>query len=271
MPLLPRSVRLPRYRAAGGARGRCVGAMAGREISAAPSSSSASPAGASARAGDARSGERAARGGYALPSEALADIVERTAHPSLTLSPDRKRVLVMHRPPMYPPVAELALPEVTNMAGMRLDAAQRTRSRRGYATGLSMLSYDRLIADGPLAPPANPADGGAARRDAPVQGLPQCGVRLSDVSWNPSGTRFAFLVGATLPGDVHRDETAPDLAEYDELRPLELWVADADAGRAAPLYRPGVLGCHAQGVRVRLRADGPAGPVLQGGTGLVGM
>ena len=84
-------------------------------------------------------------------------------------------------------------------------------------------------------------------RDAPVQGLPQCGVRLSDVSWNPSGTRFAFLVGATLPGDVHRDETAPDLAEYDELRPLELWVADADAGRAAPLYRPGVLGCHAQG------------------------
>lgn len=185
-------------------------------------------------------------GGYAVPSEPIASIVNRVSHPSLSLSPDRTRVLVMHSPPVFPPVAELAREETPNMAGMRLDSEQRTQSRRGYATALSIMTFDALVNDGPLVPPGSDQNQ-QDRRDVPIEGLPSCGVRISDVSWSPDGKRLALLVGATLPGDLHRVDGAEGAQMYDTPRPLELWIADVETRRAAPLYRPGLLGCGERG------------------------
>ena len=148
----------------------------------------------------------------------------------MSLSPCRTRVLYTNRPSAYPPVSELARLEL-RLAGLRLDAAQHTRSRLGFATALAFA---------PL-PPGGPP--GAA---VPVTGIP-AGAFLNYIKWrvrsrveaflctigkrltclhsrSPSGTRVAFTVrgsgeaGCALP----RGGCA-------------LWVADADTCVARPV------------------------------------
>ena len=52
------------------------------------------------------------------PPKELLDVVDRPPEPSLSFSPDRRRVLQIYRPPPMPPISELARPEV-KLAGAR--------------------------------------------------------------------------------------------------------------------------------------------------------
>lgn len=56
--------------------------------------------------------------GYLTPPKELLDVVDRPPEPSLSFSPDRRRVLQIYRPPPMPPISELARPEV-KLAGAR--------------------------------------------------------------------------------------------------------------------------------------------------------
>lgn len=143
---------------------------------------------------------------YRRPPPEVASFVDRPESPGLTLSPHRDLLLYLHRPSSYPPVSELARPEM-KLAGLRLDVEQNSRSRMGYNTALEIA---------PLPPNGRP---GVPRR---VTGIPT-GTWLNFVSWSPNGRRLAFTVrGSGLPGAPPRG-------------PLELWAADIDTCVARPV------------------------------------
>lgn len=137
--------------------------------------------------------------GYKRPPDDLAQFTERPPSPNITLSPDRKRLLYLHRPPSLPPVAELAREEI-KLAGLRIDAVQNSGSRMGHQTKLSI---------GAL--PTTEAEIGAFED---FTGYPT-GALLNYVSWSPDGTKIAFTVRSS--GEAGQPPRGPPT----------LWIADA--------------------------------------------
>lgn len=188
--------------------------------------------------------------GYQLPPPEYLAIVDAEPQPALSFSPDRARVLELHRPPPLPPVAELAREELkvagewkrgggigwsvsiggtwltqsphhqpTNplphhtQPGLRIDPSINSRSRMSHYTRLSIVS---------LAPGVTlPAPDSAASID--VTGVP-AGCAINFVTWSRDGATLAFTVRAT-------DDPACKL----ERGPLSLWVADVSTGVARQL------------------------------------
>ncbi|MDP3070635.1 MAG: prolyl oligopeptidase family serine peptidase [Opitutaceae bacterium] len=112
---------------------------------------------------------------YRQPSPALAAIVEAPLTPLVSLSPDRKNLLLLERPSL-PPVAELAEPEL-RLAGLRINPATNGPSRETYYTGLVV----------------KPLAGGAEQR---IAGFP-AGARLTSLAWSRDSRHLAVTV--TLP------------------------------------------------------------------------
>ena len=73
-------------------------------------------------------------GAYRSPSPAVAAIVDAPLTPTVSLSPDRKQMLLLERPTL-PPVAELAEPEL-RLAGLRINPATNGPSRESYHTAI---------------------------------------------------------------------------------------------------------------------------------------
>lgn len=71
---------------------------------------------------------------YRTPSAAIAAIVDAPLTPVVSLSPDKKRLLLLERPAL-PPVSELAAPEL-RLAGVRINPATNGPSREPYYTGI---------------------------------------------------------------------------------------------------------------------------------------
>jgi len=137
--------------------------------------------------------------GYRRPPDDLAQFTERPATPNVTLSPDRTRLLFLHKPPPLPPVATLAMEEV-KLAGLRIDPAQNSTSRMGHQTKISI---------GPM--PTKEEEIGASED---FKGVPENAL-LNYVSWSPDGTKIAFTTRSSgEPGEPDRG-------------PLTLWIADA--------------------------------------------
>ena len=67
--------------------------------------------------------------GYLTPPQEFLDIVDRPPEPSLSFSPDRRKILQMLRPPPMPPISELARPEV-KLAGASLAHLPRALGAR---------------------------------------------------------------------------------------------------------------------------------------------
>jgi len=152
-----------------------------------------------------------AAGGYRVPPREILEIVDAPPQPSLTYSPDRRTLLQASRPPPLPPLSEVARAEL-KLAGLRLDHAQRSRSRMGHYTGLELVPATASV----------PAPLGTADGAVRVTGLPG-GALINMVTWSPDGARVAFTVrSAGGAGDPPR-------------HPLQLWVADAATGAARPL------------------------------------
>mmetsp|Transcript_2726 Transcript_2726/g.9902 ORF Transcript_2726/g.9902 Transcript_2726/m.9902 type:complete len:983 (+) Transcript_2726:247-3195(+) len=139
--------------------------------------------------------------GYRRPPEEIARIVEHEPSPSLSFSPTRDRLLVLHRPSM-PPIALLARPEL-KLAGVRLDPAAYSGSRMTSYTGMGMKRID---------------ENNEVLEEMAITGIPE-GAGINYASWSPNGERVAFCL--TPPGD--------------ERVPLELWVADVATMQAAPV------------------------------------
>ena len=84
-----------------------------------------------------RDGDEDDSGGYKRPPDDLTQFTERPPSPNVTLSPDRERLLYLHKPPPLPNVATLAREEV-KLAGVRVDGEQNSSSRMGHQTKLSV-------------------------------------------------------------------------------------------------------------------------------------
>lgn len=135
---------------------------------------------------------------YQQPPAPIAQILDAKPNPGVTISPDRKTLLLTDRANL-PAIAELAEP-MLRLAGYRINPKNNgpANSRVSWLTGVSFQAVD----------------GGAAR---PVTGLP-ANARLTNVSWAPNGQTVAFLVNAP--------------------NGLELWTADVAQARARKLNGP---------------------------------
>ena len=107
---------------------------------------------------------------YRSPSPALAALVDAPSAPAVSISPDRKHLLLFARTEA-PSIAELAQPEL-RLAGIRLDPANNSTSRAFTYTGLTL----------------QPMSGAAERR---VTGLP-AGVRIAHYAWSPDSRHIAL-------------------------------------------------------------------------------
>ncbi|EKY23445.1 peptidase, S9A/B/C family, catalytic domain protein [Brevundimonas diminuta 470-4] len=135
---------------------------------------------------------------YQQPPAPIAQILDAKPNPGVSVSPDRKTLLLTDRSNL-PSIAELSEP-MLRLAGYRINPRNNgpANSRVSWLTGLSFQSID----------------GGAAR---PVTGLP-ANARLTNTSWAPDGKTVAFLVN--VPSG------------------LELWVADVAQAKARKLNGP---------------------------------
>ncbi|MEN5052112.1 S9 family peptidase [Brevundimonas naejangsanensis] len=135
---------------------------------------------------------------YQQPPAPIAQILDAKPNPGVSVSPDRKTLLLTDRSNL-PSIAELSEP-MLRLAGYRINPRNNgpANSRVSWLTGLSFQSID----------------GGAAR---PVTGLP-ANARLTNTSWAPDGRTVAFLVN--VPNG------------------LELWVADVAQAKARKLNGP---------------------------------
>lgn len=109
---------------------------------------------------------------FRRPSAALAALVDAPLAPTVVLSPDRSRLLLLDRPGA-PDLAELAAPEL-KLAGLRLDPATNGRSREPVHAGLAF----------------QPLSGGPAVR---VTGLP-ANPRISGYEWSRDGRHLALAL-----------------------------------------------------------------------------
>nr|WP_313413957.1 prolyl oligopeptidase family serine peptidase [Brevundimonas diminuta] len=135
---------------------------------------------------------------YQQPPAPIAQILDAKPNPGVSVSPDRKTLLLTDRSNL-PAIAELAEP-MLRLAGYRINPKNNgpANSRVSWLTGLSFQAVD----------------GGPAR---PVTGLP-ANARLTNVSWAPNGQAVAFLVNAP--------------------NGLELWTADVAQAKARKLNGP---------------------------------
>ena len=175
---------------------------------------------------------------YRTPSAALAAIVEAPLTPLVSLSPDKKTILLLERPAL-PPVAELAAPEL-RLAGLRINPATNGPSRDTYYTGFV----------------AKTLAGGAERR---VTGFP-AGARLNSFAWSRDSRHLLVTVTHANSVQLWLADLANATARRLTQRALNgvidepTWVDDTTivasfipAGRGAEPVAPTV----------------PAGPVVQ--------
>lgn len=109
---------------------------------------------------------------YKMPPKAIADLVDAPGTPGVSVSPNKKHILILERASL-PSIEELSQPEL-RLAGLRINPATNGRSRTRYYTGM-------IIQD---------MDSGKQKR---VKGLPKNG-RISNVSWSPNAKHIAMTV-----------------------------------------------------------------------------
>ena len=117
---------------------------------------------------------------YQLPSQAIVDLIDAPPTPFLSLDPNRRCLIMMHRPSL-PPIEEVGKEEV-RLAGLRIDPVTNGPSRVPYSTGFTIRDIHTA-------------------EDREVTGLPT-DARLGQIRFSPSGDHFAFTVrqnaGTTL-------------------------------------------------------------------------
>jgi len=132
---------------------------------------------------------------YRKPPQAVLDVLNAPATPTLSLSPTRDYAL-QGQPVRYPPIAELAEP-MLRLAGLRINP--KTNGLHN-ATFNSSVTLRRI------------PDGTEIKVDLPPN------PKISTMRWSPDGSRFAFVnataastelwIGETATGRAHKVEGA---------------------------------------------------------------
>jgi len=107
---------------------------------------------------------------YQMPSQVLVDIVDAPPTPEVSVSPDKKWILLLERPSL-PPISELGEPEL-RIAGLRLSPQTNGRSRTNPSNGLKLIRIDDLNERTILGLPGDPA--------------------IEYVRWSPDGKWISF-------------------------------------------------------------------------------
>jgi len=138
-----------------------------------------------------------AQAGYRQPPAVVAQILDAPSTPSVMLSPDGTRMVLLERPGL-PPISEIAAPEY-RVAGIRLNPRTNGPSRQNPPQGISVLDLG--------------ANGTPTPRKLALSLPREAGINYA--SWSPNGELLSFAVST-------------DSA-------LTLWVADLDAMTARQL------------------------------------
>ena len=109
---------------------------------------------------------------YKMPPKAIADLVDAPATPGVSLSPNKKQLLILERSSL-PSIEELSQTEL-RLAGLRINPATNGRSRTSYYTGISIQDIK-------------------TSKQKKVKGLPNDG-RISNVTWAPNGNYIALAI-----------------------------------------------------------------------------
>ena len=109
---------------------------------------------------------------YKMPPKAIADLVDAPVTPNVSLSPDKKNILILERASL-PSIEELSQPEL-RLAGLRINPATNGRSRANNYIGIIIQNIN-------------------SGRQKRVKGLPKSG-EISSVSWSPNGKQIAMSV-----------------------------------------------------------------------------
>ena len=109
---------------------------------------------------------------YKMPPKAIADLVDAPGTPGVSVSPNKKHILILERASL-PSIEELSQPEL-RLAGLRINPVTNGRSRTRYYTGMII------------------QDLGSGTQKS-VKGLPKNG-RISNVSWSPNAKHIAMTV-----------------------------------------------------------------------------
>ena len=117
--------------------------------------------------------------GYKMPPKAIVDIVDAPMTPRISISPDKKHVLLLERPSL-PSIKELAQPEL-RLAGVRINPTVNGRSRAAVYTSITIKNIET----------------GKEKR---VIGFPR-NAAILQTSWSPDGNHIA--VSAIVNETIH--------------------------------------------------------------------
>ena len=109
---------------------------------------------------------------YKIPPKAIADLVDAPVTPSISLSPDKKHLLILERTSL-PSIAELSQPEL-RLAGLRINPKTNGRSRTNNYKSIIIKNID-------------------SNKEKKVRGLPKSS-HISNVFWAPNGKHIAISV-----------------------------------------------------------------------------
>jgi len=109
---------------------------------------------------------------YQVPPQAMIDIVDAAATPTVRFSPNMKTLAILDRPGL-PTIADLSRKEL-RIAGLRIDPSINGRSRLSYYTSIQFM--DRI-----------------SLKVSNVTGLPEPS-KIIDVNWSPNGKNLAFVL-----------------------------------------------------------------------------
>ncbi|MFY0253379.1 prolyl oligopeptidase family serine peptidase [Chitinophaga sp. 30R24] len=176
---------------------------------------------------------------YQTPPQSILELAMAAPSPLVDFNSKGDIMLVMDRT-SYPTIEELSQPEY-RLAGLRINPANFGPSRANYVTGIRI----KLV---------------NGTKEYPVTGLP-ANVRISHVSWSPSGKSIAFAVTDNSSITLWKADVATGAATQWSKRRLNDIIGDVfswlDDNRVLALAVPGSIG------KAPERPLAPEGPTVQ--------
>jgi dipeptidyl aminopeptidase/acylaminoacyl peptidase len=150
--------------------------------------------------------------GYKMPPKAIGDLVDAPVTPNISISPDKKNILILERASL-PSIEELSQPEL-RLAGLRINPMTNGRSRANSYKGILIQNIK-------------------SGKQKKVKGLPK-NAKIFSVSWSPDSKRIAMSVNNGNQINLYLSETKTGKAKLLIKKPLNTiygsafyWLSDS--------------------------------------------
>ena len=150
--------------------------------------------------------------GYKMPPKAIGDLVDAPVTPNISISPDKKNILILERASL-PSIEELSQPEL-RLAGLRINPMTNGRSRANSYKGILIQNIK-------------------SGKQKKVKGLPK-NAKIFSVSWSPDSKRIAMSVINGNQINLYLSETKTGKAKLLIKKPLNTiygsafyWLSDS--------------------------------------------